>query len=138
MINRLKAFFKFFLNFGYVHEIFHYLPAKAFGLKATISPTYVSYRPAPDKLWKHVVITAAPMVAFIPLLILAWLDLTKNYTGWRDLTRWLNLLIAIGWLGTCWTDFKELIEMLSEGSPNRKPGRKKTVVVRPKIRRPGR
>jgi hypothetical protein len=77
------------------------------------------------------------MVAFIPPLILAWLGLTKNYTGWRDLTRWLNLLIAIGWLGTCWTDFNDLMDMLSEGSRNEKPGRKKTVVVRPKIHRTG-
>jgi hypothetical protein len=109
----MKTILKRFLYLGYIHEAFHYFAARSFGLKAKIYPTYTSYKPIPDKLWKHLLIVAAPIMGFIPLVILTWIDLTFNLTGWRNLTRWLNFLIALSLLGTCLTDFAQIRKLIS-------------------------
>jgi len=109
----MKTQLKKLLFLGYIHEFFHYLPARIFGLEPEINPTITYHQPAPH-FWQEITILMSPFAFFCLVFFSAAVDLKNNFTGWRDLTRWLNFLIAIGWMGTCLTDLKQFIRYLQE------------------------
>jgi hypothetical protein len=103
----MKKLTEFLYTFGYIHEIFHYLAARAFGLKATLGKTRVRHE-IPEEDWKYLVIVLAPFSVFFVALVLVIIGWIKNAKTPYDHRRWAGwAAICLGWIGTCWNDLTE-------------------------------
>ena len=110
-----KQFPAWLLAFGYVHEIWHYLAARFFGLNATIEPTHV-WHETPDAPWKTVVISIAPFLVFTTAFLAVlyfWPRYAKTAADHRIWFGWAA--ICLGWMGTCLTDLRSLVRFFKTG-----------------------
>jgi len=70
---------------GWMHEIFHWIPAKLLTTNVTAYPDHVTYD-LPDEQWKNLVIISGPLVAGLTFLGLVRRGISKKRIdrGWMD------------------------------------------------------
>lgn len=89
----------------YMHEIFHYLPAKIFDLDPEMHPTSTTFALEKANDWQIMIITLMP--AYIGSI---WL-LIAFYFQYMEL--WI---ISVFWMAACWFDFVNVYKYLKNGS----------------------
>jgi len=105
----IKKLINLYLYFGYLHEVFHYIPARMFGIWAELHKTYVLHD-SDIPSWKHIVITLCPAFVDSILVVLCVLGWVKNAKTPADHRIWAGwFLISVSWLGTCLGDFRDFV-----------------------------
>ena len=102
--------------FGYLHEIFHYLPALAFGMNPSLKYNEVSFDWNEDRKLANIVVISGPILVGILGLVV-----TVLFWSFHDNTvsdHWSYgsfVLLAGAWLFTCSADIEDLIDVIRFG-----------------------
>jgi hypothetical protein len=108
----MKKMMGFILTIGYIHEIWHYLAARALGVRARMERNRVWHDPDISPL-KETAIAITPFLVFLLVFILVlreWFSVERQAADHRIWAGWAA--ISLGWLLTCWTDIGDIFHFI--------------------------
>ena len=113
--------YEFFLNIGYVHEVFHYLPAWIFGLSPEMHKNYMTYDWDDKNKFRNIFVISGPIivgVAGLSIAVCLWATRAEtaldswNYGSW--------VMLSVAWMITCLNDFYDLFDVLRYGTKTKR------------------
>ena len=105
-----RVIYRTIQNIGYLHEFWHYLPARLFGAKTELHPDGLVFEGEMTGV-QYLVIILTP--AWIGILGLAFTVSAWPLLG-GHLSPYAHLIFWCGWLLSCWNDLQDARRFLKD------------------------